>query len=122
MTQNGTVLVVDDDADVRGVLRIFLETQALQVLEAESGLVALKVLHTAAVDLIVSDLLMPNGNGLFLAGEAQKLGIPVIFITGYLDTYRSQIPEHILVVEKPPNLQELGRLVQAKLGKPRQSP
>ncbi|MEI0740187.1 response regulator [Paenibacillus sp. JTLBN-2024] len=61
---NHTVLVVDDDPEIRDVVHIFLRNEGLRVFEAEDGLKALELLKNEAVDLIVLDVMMPHMDGI----------------------------------------------------------
>jgi DNA-binding response OmpR family regulator len=58
------VLVVDDDADVRHLVRIVLSTETIEVVEAGSGSEALHALEDGHVDGLVLDWMMPGMNGL----------------------------------------------------------
>lgn len=88
----GKVMVVDDEADVREVVRLHLEGAGYHILEAENGEAAISTLcqgdHMVSVGLILCDIRMPKVNGIecieFLKREAP--GIPVIVVTGYPDT------------------------------------
>jgi len=88
----GRILVIDDEEDVREVLRLHLESAGYNVLEAENGEVGISVLrsedHMVNVGLILCDIRMPKVNGVecvdFLRKEAP--GIPVVMVTGYPDT------------------------------------
>jgi len=66
MTENekGRVLVVDDDAGVREVVRSMLESAGYQVVVAENGKEAMKMLETERADLILTDLVMPEQEGI----------------------------------------------------------
>ena len=70
------VLVVDDNASARGVLRSILEARGARVTEAEDGPQALQLLSTGEVpapDLILSDYEMPEMNGMEFAAEVQRI-------------------------------------------------
>ena len=88
-----TVLIVDDDESSRLLLR-FLESKGYGILEADSGNRAIEILQTKSVDLIISDLEMPNGNGFELL---QKLHDrfpnppPLIFISSREDLSETQL-------------------------------
>jgi two-component system OmpR family response regulator len=61
-----TVLLVDDDADMRHYLRTCLRSPRLRferILEAADGLEALRLAHTAGVDLVISDIVLPGIDG-----------------------------------------------------------
>jgi CheY-like chemotaxis protein len=82
------VLLVEDDADVRLAARAGLQRAGYRVLEAASGLDALRVWeqHNGQVDLLFSDMVMPGGiSGLELAGRLRELrpGLKVIVSSGY---------------------------------------
>jgi PAS domain S-box-containing protein len=80
------LMIVDDDAIVREVTAELMEASGFIVLSAESGMAALAVLNAGAeVDLLVSDLSMPEMDGVTLIKEAQRLrpGLPAILLTGF---------------------------------------
>src|SRR5512145_3289365 len=83
---SATVLVVDDSATTRSLVAAYLaECEDLDVLEASSGFEALRVLPANRVDLIVTDINMPDINGLelisFVRANANYRRIPVVIIT-----------------------------------------
>jgi PAS domain S-box-containing protein len=89
VTVHGTrarVLLVDDDAIVREVMAELMETSGFVVLQADCATDAFKVLNGGAdVDILVSDLSMPDMDGVTLIKEAQRLrqGLPAILLTGF---------------------------------------
>jgi CheY-like chemotaxis protein len=58
------ILVVDDDPGVRDVIRSMLESAGYSVLAAENGKEAMKILRSTRVDLILTDLVMPEQEGI----------------------------------------------------------
>ena len=88
----GKVLVVDDEVDVRDVIRLQLEQRGLHVLEAVDGQNAIDILmsgdNLVNCGLILCDIRMPKVNGVeciqFLREQAP--GIPIVVVTGYPDT------------------------------------
>ncbi len=87
----GKILVVDDEADLRDVIKLQLEQRGLNVLEAVDGQYAIDMLKSGDnmvnVGLILCDIRMPKVNGVecirFLREQAP--GIPVVVMTGYPD-------------------------------------
>jgi CheY-like chemotaxis protein len=83
----GTVLLVDDDADVRGSTLRILERAGFEVLEAGSAADALDVWrgHDAPIDLLLSDVVMPGVTGVELAAEIAALSpeTAIILISGF---------------------------------------
>lgn len=83
----GRVLLVEDDADVRDVLRESLAASGAHVIPVADGAAARSVLESGvALDIVVSDVVMPGGiSGVDLARIAEKVrpGLPVLLISGY---------------------------------------
>nr|WP_198950446.1 response regulator transcription factor [Kineosporia sp. A_224] len=79
----GTVLVVEDDRDIRDVVRRYLERAGHAVLSTGSGIEALRLLDDAAVDLVVLDLGLPDLDGFEVLREARRAGgrLPVVVLT-----------------------------------------
>ena len=78
------VLIADDDAVVRDVVRRYLERDGLEVRVAGDGSEALRVLGTERIDLAVLDVMMPGPSGLSLCRTLRQSGdysIPVILLT-----------------------------------------
>jgi DNA-binding NtrC family response regulator len=88
MDAKPTVLVVDDEANIRRALRMVLDPEGYAVLEAESAEKALEVLQAEPVDLAVFDIKLPGMDGLTLLSRARELwrDLPVIVISGHADT------------------------------------
>jgi PAS domain S-box-containing protein len=109
-----TLLLVDDEEDVRRAASEHLRDLGYQVLEAEDGLSALHVQDgLTRLDLLVTDVGLPNGmNGRQVAEAVRQRwpGLPVLFITGYSGTTLVPGSE---VVRKPFDLDTLARRVHA---------
>lgn len=88
----GKILVIDDEEEVREVLRIHLESAKYNVIEAADGAEGVELMKQGAnllqVGLIICDIRMPNVNGIeaidFLKQNAPS--IPIIVVTGYPDS------------------------------------
>lgn len=86
MSHRGTVLVVEDDLDIREVMRMVLEASGYQVSEAGDGAEALAVARAQRPDIILLDLMMPGMDG-FQFRELQLqdpaiAAIPVVIVSG----------------------------------------
>jgi PAS domain S-box-containing protein len=83
-----TILIVEDDRDVRSVIGVFLRQHGYTVLEAASGLEALRLCQrNPRLDLVITDIVMPMMGGSELAGRlatSQPL-IRVLMMSGYAD-------------------------------------
>jgi len=75
-----TILVVDDDPQIRAIVRGLLEADGYRVVEAGDGRQALSSLRRVAVDMILCDMLMPDKEGLETCSQVRKLHPHVPFI------------------------------------------
>lgn len=88
----GKIMVVDDEQNIRDVIKLQLGQAGYHILEAENGECALRLIkqedNFISVGLILCDIRMPKVNGIdvieYLKQEAP--GIPIVVITGYPDT------------------------------------
>ncbi|BDG04824.1 sigma-54-dependent transcriptional regulator [Anaeromyxobacter oryzae] len=83
-----TILVVDDEKNIRRSLRMVLEPEGYEVTEAESAEDGLKLLEAEPIDLCIFDIRLPGMDGLTLLSKARELwrDLPVIMISGHADT------------------------------------
>ena len=120
-TYPARVLVVDDENGPRQALRILLN-EYYEVFTADNVLAALRILQEEAVDVIITDIRMPNGTGLDLLRSVRQLNndIQVILLTGYgqLSTAMEAM-EHgaFAYLEKPFDHQVMLDKVRASLEK-----
>jgi signal transduction histidine kinase/ActR/RegA family two-component response regulator len=86
-TRVETVLIVEDEAGIRTLMRRILDREGYQLLEAAHGKAALEVArnHPGPIDLLVTDVVMPEMSGFELAREMHSFreGLKVLFISGY---------------------------------------
>jgi len=85
VNREGTVLIVDDEANMRRVLSALLERKGYKVLDAGDGEQALSILASEPVDALLTDLKMPRMNGLELLDSARRAypQLPVILLTAH---------------------------------------
>jgi len=122
VTGEGTILLVDDEDAVRAFASRALSQRGYKVLQAASGVEALDVLEEAdgQVDLIVSDVVMPEMDGPTMLGRIRERGIkaPVIFASGYAeDAFAKNLPEGETFgfLPKPFSLKQLVETVKGAL-------
>lgn len=78
-----TIAVVDDDGDVLALVKEVLEAEGYDVLLYDSGQMALDGLETNSPDLVISDIRMPQMDGIELLRRVrEKSAVPMIFLTG----------------------------------------
>ena len=80
-----TILVVDDSYSVREAVGYTLKSQGFEVLLAEDGQDALKYFDSRSIDLVITDLHMPNLNGIELTRKVREIEnyarVPIIVLT-----------------------------------------
>ena len=85
-----TILVVEDEPQVRMMIRVVLRAEGFEVLEAASGAEAIQLSrnHTAPIDLAVIDVVMPGMGGMDLANwfDPERPGMKVLYISGMSST------------------------------------
>jgi len=76
------ILLVDDEAKIRDVVKAYLEAEGFQVLEAENGAQALKLFDEEQVDLLVLDLMLPDISGEEVCRRLRQFSrVPIIMLT-----------------------------------------
>jgi two-component system, chemotaxis family, CheB/CheR fusion protein len=124
--RTGTILVIDDDPEVRELLEVFLKDEGHRAATAIDGIAALDLVERGTIrpDLVLSDYNLPNGlDGLQLATQLRKKlhrPIPVIILTGDISTgtLRDIELQGCLQLNKPVKLQELTQSIQRLLSIP----
>lgn len=77
-----TVLIADDESEIRGLLRLYLEKDGYQVIEAEDGLQATKLVAEKEIDLALLDIMMPGMDGYqVLRKIRERSNIPVMILS-----------------------------------------
>jgi PAS domain S-box-containing protein len=123
--EGATILVVDDDPDVREVAVSSLESFGYRLLAAENGLAALDVLKgTERVDLLLVDMAMPGMNGVEVIRRARERhpGLRALLVSGYADIAAFSPAEGDLVLQKPYRSVQLADSVAEALRRERPKP
>jgi CheY-like chemotaxis protein len=116
-----TLLLVEDDADIRMSLRLLLECEGFAVLTAADGSDALEQLARHQVDLIVTDLMMPQLDGLDLIRRVNSTPelahLPIVVMTAYDDRFMkaAKTAGAQAVLRKPDDLEQLAETVNRLL-------
>lgn len=82
--KKNTILVVEDDLEIKTLIQFFLEKENFDVMTAQNGSKALELLQNHRPDLVILDIMLPGINGLEIAKlikkESHKYGTPFIFM------------------------------------------
>lgn len=118
--QNVCILVVDDEQDIRRIIRILLESSGYQVAEAPNGLAAVEYIRQQPnVDLVLMDIMMPGLNGIEASRAIrERCSAPILFLTAKtqerdkLEAYQAGGDDYLA---KPFSFAELSARVKALL-------
>ncbi|MFZ0735644.1 MAG: response regulator transcription factor [Candidatus Acidiferrales bacterium] len=117
--KSSTILVVDDEAQIRRVMRATLTAQGYTILEAENGQVALATMRRERPDLVILDMNMPGTDGLETCREIRSSSsVPIIILTvrsAEKDKVRSLDAGADDYVTKPFGMEELLARIRAAL-------
>ncbi len=79
------ILSVDDSSTIRGMVKAILEDEGFEVVSANDGVEAMEIARQQTFDLVLSDINMPNMNGISLVSKLRRLDdymdIPIIMLT-----------------------------------------
>ncbi len=118
---SGSVLLVEDDPQVNRIVRLTLEESGYRVTSVENGRKGLAALSGGGpFDLLVSDVVMPELNGIELLAEARRLapGLPAILMSGYAADALERsgpLPAGVELLQKPITPQRIRAKVQEAL-------
>ena len=113
------ILIAEDDADIRSLLKLYLESESFRVLEAPDGAAALALAREHSPDMAILDIMMPELNGFELTRALRKFSdIPILILSA-----KSQDNDKILglnlgaddYISKPFNPVEIVARVKAQL-------
>lgn len=112
MTKKNLILIVEDEEEIRRLLREFLEKNGYDVMTAADGQQALKLAEDNVPDLVITDLLLPKEHGVDVMQHMKdRFFLPVIAISGIYK--KSEVMDKLGDIyvdgffEKPLNLEEV---------------
>jgi CheY-like chemotaxis protein len=118
----GTILFVDDEPEVRSIARLALEPLGYTLIEAEDGAKALEIFEkrSAEIGLVVTDVLMPNLDGLGLSARLHKLDpvLPILLLSGHVleEDLWAEGNARMRYLMKPYRLQDLQDIIVDLIG------
>lgn len=115
-----SILVVDDELLIRDLLYDFFTGHGWDIAVAENGEKALEIISARKIDLLLTDIKMPEMDGLTLTGKVKSIrpDLPVVLMTGFpsvetaVEAIRTKASDYII---KPFNLNQLYKLVEEQL-------
>jgi two-component system cell cycle sensor histidine kinase/response regulator CckA len=122
LSGQGRLLLVEDEVLVRGITARLLRARGYEVLEAADGEAALELVkaNAGAIDLMISDVIMPGMDGPALLAAARPFlsGAPVMFVSGYAEAEVSDLLEgqsEVSFLAKPLDIKTLAEEVKRRL-------
>ena len=117
------ILLVDDEEGYRELISRMLTKAGYEVLQAADGLEALSTLEQSKIDLVISDILMPNLNGYALVARLRTKWpkMPVILTTGFLPPAKTMMNGSVDFIPKPIDAEALLGLIQRRTLPPSQN-
>jgi DNA-binding response OmpR family regulator len=113
---NSRILLVEDDPDVGPLLEHTLLHAGFRVHWVSSVAEAQALLSERVYDLVLTDVMLPDGNGLNIADAASARGIRSLVITGYAFQFpKERLAQHDVLL-KPVRPSELVEVIERKLG------
>jgi two-component system response regulator MtrA len=112
------ILIIDNDEALVNALEIRLRSIGFDCVTAASGAQGLAAFDDQAIDLVITDLNMPAGDGVSLARSIRKESdVPIVMITGFRDAFRSRVRAvpGVTLLEKPFDTNELIDVVDAEI-------
>jgi PAS domain S-box-containing protein len=117
-----TILLVEDEANLRYLARQFLEKQGYKVIDAADGAVAMQiaVAHEGVIHLLLTDVIMPGMNGRELAQRISEIrpNVKVLYMSGYTENvvgHDGTLDAGVRLLQKPFNLRDLKNRVREAL-------
>ncbi|MBA2882085.1 PAS domain S-box-containing protein [Desulfosalsimonas propionicica] len=117
-----TILILEDEEEVLGIARLMLEKLGYKVLTAETPnkAMALAEAHLNQIDLLITDIVMPEMNGRDFANQLKELypDVKILFMSGYTDNviaHHNMESEDLLFIEKPFTLKDISLKVREAL-------
>jgi CheY-like chemotaxis protein len=94
------ILIIDDDSAVRAAVRLLLEREGYEVVDAEDGRGGIAALKGGVFDIVICDIFMPGMDGLETIREFHRHDpdVPVIAISGF--TFRHSAPDFLTMATK----------------------
>lgn len=117
-----SVLIVDDEEDLRDVLQVCLEDEGYEVATARSGNAARALMESRPFDVLLTDVRMPDGDGIALVRGVAAIRTPVpvmLVMTGFRDLELEDARELGVraIIRKPFHLDDLLTFVREGVGK-----
>lgn len=117
-TSGKTILILDDDIQMTKALSVRLGALGFRCVTACTGSQGVAIFGKGGIDLVISDLNMPSGDGVAFAQAIRRTSdVPIIFVTGFRDEFKRRLRDvpNVTTLRKPFDAQHLVELVACTL-------
>jgi two-component system response regulator YesN len=113
------IIAVDDESTITGFLKVFFKMKGWDTRIFNNPQEALDYIKDNPVKVIMTDINMPEMNGLEFSGKARNLcpALPVIAFTGSIDSFEIPPGTFDQIIEKPASIQQLSKVIEPYLKK-----
>lgn len=112
------ILIIDNDEGVVAAITARLESMGYQCVTASTGAQGIAAFRDQDINLVITDLNMPAGDGVVLTRTLRETSdVPIIIVTGFHDEYRSDLSSipSVILLEKPFDSNDLIDIVETEL-------
>ena len=117
----GRILLIEDEATSREISLLVLEGAGYEIEAANCAVAAHQRLSSAPYSLVIADWLLPDGDGIYLADRASRLGAATMIVTGHISDLPPGTGSRHHLLRKPFRPTQLLAAVMAIIGEPPQS-
>ena len=116
--KNKSILIIENDDGMMRVVQTRLEQQGYQCVTATTGMKGFSLFSAGEFDLVITDLNMPNLDGIGLCEKIRKQSkVPIIVMTGFRGSYIAGLShlDNLTILDKPFDSQSLIDLVRSEI-------
>ena len=114
------VLIVDDDPDVRRMIRLLLETSGYETMSAANGAEALERIHECRPCVVLLDMMMPVMDGFEFRrqqlSDPEISDVPVVCLTAHYEPVQVTTQLNAPCLQKPPHFPQILNAIEARCG------
>jgi len=114
----GRILLIEDEGTSREISQLILEGAGYEVDASDCAATAHQQLSSARYKLVIADWILPDGDGIYLADRAARLGAATLIVTGHISDLPAGTGSRHRLFTKPFKPADLLAVVKAIIGEP----
>lgn len=112
MSNRKRILIVEDEPDLRYIYEMTLNLRGIDVMLSSGGDEGCAMLEKHKFDAVLTDFMMPKGNGKVVIDKAVEQSVPVIVVTAYASIL-GEMPDCVQVLDKPCDLDTVVKFIHS---------